>query len=340
MLENLNGKFSVHCLSGGILNAIGDTPLVRLDRLMPDNRFNLFAKCEFSNPGGSVKDRPALNILREAARRGEITKATTVVESSSGNFGIGLAQICARLGLRFICVVDSRANDSNIKLMRTFGAHVEIIDQPDPESGELLQACLKRVQQLLQEIPNSFWPNQHGNDDNPMAHHRTMAEIAKALDDKVDYLFCATSTCGTLRGCAEYIKANHLPTKVYAVDALGSLIFSTQQAKRIIPGHGAGKPPSILREGLWDGLYHVSAKESVIGCRILLKQEAIMAGGSSGGIVYAVLRHAPHIEAGANCVMIIADRGERYLDTVFCDQWVRDQIPDFFDEVNAHLTFG
>ncbi|MDJ0837613.1 MAG: 2,3-diaminopropionate biosynthesis protein SbnA [Acidobacteriota bacterium] len=316
-------------VSGGLLETIGNTPLLRLGRLIDDCRFQLYAKMESFNPGGSVKDRPALNIIRQAMARGEVDENTTIVEYSSGNFGIGLAQVCAFLGLKLICVTDARTTKQNIDILRVYGATVDMVTKPDPVSGELLQACVNRVQELCAGLTNSFWPNQHANTDNSLAHRHTMHEIATALEGKVDYLFCATSTCGTLRGCAEYVREHGLDTRIIAVDAKGSLIFSNKQSERIIPGHGAGRPPKLLLPGLCDKHVHVSALESILGCRLLLKREAVMAGGSSGGIISAVMNMAPQIPQNANCVIIICDRGERYLNTVYSDAWVRSHYPDF-----------
>src|SRR5436305_8152613 len=240
----------------GILSTIGDTPLVPLRRLLPSAKFNIYAKLEAFNPGGSIKDRPALEILEEAFRSGKVGPETVVIESSSGNMGIGLAQACRYHGLRFICVVDPKTSEQNLRVLRAYGAEIDLVTEPDPASGELLQARLNRVQELVWEIHGAFWPNQYANLHNPGAHYRTtMHEVATALAGKVDVLFVATSTCGTIRGCTEYIRDHGLGTRVIAVDALGSLIFSNQRAKRMIPGLGAGlRPPlgelSLIGDGV------------------------------------------------------------------------------------------
>ena len=311
----------------GILSTIGDTPLVRLHRLMPSTRFCVYAKLEAFNPGGSIKDRPALVILEEALRSGEIGSGSVVIESSSGNMGIGLAQACRYYGLRFICVVDPRTSVQNLRLLRTYGAEVELVSEPDPVSGELLQARLKRVEALVREIDGAFWPNQYANKHNPEAHYRmTMSEVATALAGRVDMLFVATSTCGTLRGCAEYVRDHGLSTRIIAVDAQGSLIFSNQRAKRMIPGLGAGMRPPLCEPALIDEVVLVSDLECVVACRRLVAREAILAGGSSGAVVAALDRLQDTIPDHANCVLIFPDRGERYLDTVYDDDWVREHL--------------
>src|SRR2546426_4428471 len=213
-------------MNESILSTIGHTPLVRLARVLSDCPFRLFAKLEGFNPGGSAKDRPALHILREAMRTGTLKPGSVVIESSSGNLGIGLAQACRYLGLRFICVVDPKTLSQNIRILRAYGAEIDLVSKPHPLTGEFLQARIDRVQTLLRTIEDSFWTNQYANLSNAWAHYRTtMNEIATELDGRIDYLFVATSTCGTLRGCAEYARNHHLETKIFAVDAHGSVIF-------------------------------------------------------------------------------------------------------------------
>lgn len=317
----------------GILSVIGNTPLVRLRKFIPGARFRLYGKLEALNPGGSIKDRPALAILEDALRDGRIGPGSVIVESSSGNMGIGLAQACRYHGLRFICVVDAKTTTQNIRVLRSYGAEVEYVSEPDPETGELLQARLKRVQSVLATVDGAFWPNQYANESNPGSHYRTtMSEVAEALDGKVDFLFVATSTCGTVRGCGEYIRDQGLSTHVVAVDAKGSLIFSDQKAPRRIPGLGAGLRPPLCDLSLISQVHHIRDLDCVVGCRRLVDREAILAGGSAGGVLAAVLQLQDRIPDRANCVAILPDRGERYLDTVYNDDWVSEHFGDV-----AHL---
>jgi N-(2-amino-2-carboxyethyl)-L-glutamate synthase len=310
----------------GVLSAIGGTPLVRLTRVMPNLSFNLFAKLEYLNPGGSIKDRPAMDIITQAIKSGDIRPGTVVVESSSGNMGIGIAQVCSYYGLKFICVVDPKTLEQNIRLLKGYGAEVDVVTEPDPETGEFLQARIERVKSLVSSIENSFWPDQYSNLYNSQAHHRTMREISEALDGRVGRLFCATSTCGTLRGCAEYARNSLTQTKVIAVDAIGSIIFGGPNRKRLIPGHGASIRPQLFQDGLADGHVLVSDQDCVIGCRRLARREALLCGGSSGGVLMAVDRLRHQIPAGSNCVILLADRGERYLDTIYSDEWVHQHF--------------
>jgi cysteine synthase A len=318
----------------GILSAIGNTPLVRLERIFPEINFSLYGKLEALNPGGSMKDRPALNIIMQGLQAGAIHEGTVIIESSSGNMGIGLAQACSYHGLRFICVVDSKTLPQNIRLMELYGAEIELVTEPDAVSGELLQARINRVEELLNSIENSFWPNQYSNTANSNSHHFTMEEIVAELG-QVDYLFCATSTCGTIRGCAEYVREHNLSTKVFAVDAVGSVIFGGKRSKRLIPGHGAAVRPKLYQPNISHRCIYMTDLDCVIGCYLLARREAILAGGSSGAIMMAIDQVRDSIPRDAVCVAILPDRGERYLDTIYSESWIKQHFGDIPHAGNA-----
>lgn len=311
----------------GILSTIGNTPLVRLARVLGDCHFRLFAKMEGFNPGGSIKDRPALRIIQTGVETGLIRPETVIIESSSGNLGIGLAQVCLYMGLRFICVIDPKTTTQNMRLLEAYGAELDLVTEPDPITGEFLQARLSRVRHLLNSFDDAFWPNQYANLGNAAAHHRTMREIVEALDGELDYLFCSTSTCGTLRGCAEFARSNSMSRlMIYAVDAVGSVIFDMPSAKRLIPGHGASVKPRLFQTGLADECIHITDQECIAGCRLLLSREALLVGGSSGATLMAVNKMREQIPERATVAVIFPDRGERYLDTIFSDDWVLEHF--------------
>jgi cysteine synthase A len=222
--------------------------------------------------------------------------------------------------------VDAKTVSQNIKLLKSYGAEIELVSEPHPVTGEFLQARLDRVDALLKSVPGAFWPNQYANLANPLAHQQTMREIVRDLEGNVDYMFCATSTCGTLRGCVEYARNHSLPAKFIAVDAVGSVIFGGPKGKRLIPGHGAAVRPALYQDGLADECIHVSDVECIVGCRRLLASEAILAGGSSGGAIMAIDRYRRLIPPHSNCVVILADRGDRYLDTIYSDEWVSEHF--------------
>ncbi|GHJ48854.1 2,3-diaminopropionate biosynthesis protein SbnA [Catellatospora sp. TT07R-123] len=317
----------------GILSTVGNTPLIELENMFSGSGVRVFAKLERFNPGGSIKDRSALSMLLAKIRSGELEPGrSVVVESSSGNLAIGIAQICAYYGIRFICVVDAKTTAQNLAILRAYQAEIEMIGTRDPETGEYLPMRLRRVRELLESIPHAYSPNQYANHLNPRAHHRTMAEIVQALDGKVDYLVCSTSTFGTLRGCAEYARLHDLPTRFIAVDAVGSVIFGQEPAPRLIPGHGASVVPPLLDPAAAHEVVHVSDLECVVACRLLVNREGILAGGSSGATAAALERMLPRLPLGANAVMIFADGGDRYIDTIYSDEWVHQH----FGEV-SHL---
>jgi len=323
----------------GVLGAIGDTPLVGLRRYLPRPDIEVWAKLESTNPGGSAKDRPATRMLEDAIERGLITAATTVVESSSGNMGIGLAQACRYHGIGLICVVDSRTHETSVRTMRALGADVRVVRAPDGQPVNLLAARLELVAQLVADTPNSFWPNQYASQSNAAAHASgTMREIDEALAGELDYVFVATSTTGTLRGCSNYLRAHARPTRIVAVDAIGSALFGGAPGRRLLPGFGAGVETSLSVGVEFDRLERVSDLDCVVGCRRLADREAILAGASSGGVVIALERLAETMAPGTSCAEILPDGGTGYLDTVYDDAWVEDALgcgPDALAEFVA-----
>lgn len=308
--------------SNGILSCIGNTPLVKLEKYFTNINFSLYAKLEMFNPGGSIKDRPSLRMLLDAYQNGSIDENSTIIESSSGNLGVGLAQACAYFGLRLICVVDIYSNISIRKIIEAYGATVDLVEEPDTQGG-FLKARLDRVAHLLKTIPNSFNCNQYTNPNNPFAHYSTAKEVLEALSYKVDYIFIATSTCGTIRGVSKFIHNQGLKTKIIAVDAQGSVIFGDKPKKRLIPGHGASLVPPHYKEGLENDFVLVSDLDCVKGCRQLIQREALFTGGSSGAIITAIEQFKEFIPAGSTVVGIFADNGERYIDTIYSDQWIK-----------------
>jgi cysteine synthase A len=311
----------------GILDAVGNTPLVRLRRLLSRRDVHVWAKLEAANPAGSSKDRSAAAMIAGALAEGVLRPGGTVIESSSGNLGVGLAQACRYHGLSFVCVVDTRAQPTKIQAMRALGAEVQVVELPDPETGDLLVARLKHVARLLDSIPGAYWPNQYANASNPAAHAAgTMREIDEALDGDVDLLLVATSTAGTLRGCCDYLDALERPTRVIAVDAVGSALFGGAPATRRLPGLGAGVETQLSLGARFDRLVRVSDLECVVGCRRLADREAILAGASSGAVAHALASVACELPAGCRCALILPDGGASYLDTVYRDAWVEQEL--------------
>lgn len=296
--------------------------MVALRKCFPDLPFHLFGKFEGLNPGGSAKDRSADLMITHAIESGALRPDGVVVESSSGNMAIGLAQACCYRGIRLICVIDPKTSPHCAKILQAYGAEVVSVLGSDRETEEFLQARLACVQRLLREIPGSYWPNQYASAHNARAHRETMREIVEGLEGKLDYLFCPVSTCGTIRGCYEYIQQHGLATKLIAVDAVGSIIFGGKRSPRLLPGHGNSIRPELADRLRIDQVVYVGDADCVAGCRLLVKAEGILAGASSGGAIAAVGKNSEGLPPDSNCAVILPDRGERYTDTVYCDEWV------------------
>ncbi|MEK8019862.1 MAG: 2,3-diaminopropionate biosynthesis protein SbnA [Candidatus Parabeggiatoa sp.] len=332
----INNDFNVK-VRQGILSAIGNTPLIKLSNLFDKTSINFFAKLESVNPGGSIKDRTALNMLENAIENGKINKNTTVIESTSGNLGIGLAQVCAYHKLKFICIVDPKANPQNINIIKAYGGKIDYVSEQDHKTGEFLQARLKRAEMLCHKNPDVFWINQYSNIDNPLAHHETMREILEQLNEQVDYLFCAVSTCGTIRGCAEYIRKRKLNTQIFAVDVKGSKIFDNEEATRRFPGMGAGVRTIHCDDGLINGYIIVSDQNCIKCCHNIVAKEGILSGASSGGVVAAVEAMQNRMKSDSTCVMIFPDRGDRYLNTLYSEEWIKQNFgEDYYKKLLSH----
>lgn len=310
--------------AGNVLELVGKTPLLRLSRYLDNAGVELLVKLESQNPGGSAKDRPALRMLQHALDCGDIDEKTTVVESSSGNMGIGLAQACRYYQLPFICIVDPHAQQQNVSIMEALGATVDRVSSK--VHGSFLAARLQRVRHHLQTIPNSFWPNQYANRQNPAAHEfGTIREIDEATSGDVDFLFVATSSTGTAQGCRDYLRRRGRATQVVAVDAQGSVLFGGTPGERQIPGLGAGQVPALARDQVFDHVRRVADLDCVIGCRRAALREALLIGGSAGGVL-EVVRSMQHELVGKRSVAILHDSGTRYLNTVFDDRWVQGAL--------------
>lgn len=312
-------------MKSNILSTIGHTPLIRLEKLYSQSKHTLFAKLEMFNPGGSIKDRPAFRMISKALEQKKINPDSTIIESSSGNMAIGLAQVCLYFDLNLVVVVDPKINAHTLRILKAYGVKIEQVNEPFSDENYLM-ARLHRVQNLLDSIPNSYWPNQYTNPENPAAHHATMHEICVELPAEPDYIIAATSTCGTIMGCANYIHQHNLKTKIVAVDAVGSILFDTPSAPRLVPGHGSGRKSELLDTAQIDHVFHISDEECIAGCRKLLKAEAILAGGSSGAIVTAFEKLEKLIPEKSTFLLLLADSGERYLDTIYNDEWVEENF--------------
>jgi N-(2-amino-2-carboxyethyl)-L-glutamate synthase len=283
---------------------------------------NLFAKLEYVNPVGSIKDRPAYWILKRAAERGEICEETTVIESSSGNFAAALAAFTQMLGLRFIPVIDPNISSTYESFLRRICPTVVKVEERD-DTGGFLKTRLQKVKELCATIPNAYWTNQYGNLDAREAHYELTAGEICAEFDSLDYVFIGVSTAGTIAGVSRRLKEDYPRVKVVAVDTEGSVIFGGTPRKRHIPGVGSSIVPPLLSHAEIDDVVLISERETVQACQELLTTHGLFVGGSSGTAYAAVKRYAERIAGSRRptVLFLCADRGTAYLDTVFDPKW-------------------
>lgn len=304
-----------------IASCIGNTPLVKLSRLFPGRNVTVLAKMELMNPGGSIKDRPASYMLESGIRSGDIQPDSHIIESSSGNLAIALAMICKLKGLDFTAVVDPKISPANLKMLKLYGANVVSVTQKDENDGYLLTR-VNTVKRLLNTIPNAVWINQYANPDNWRSHyHGEAPEILKQIDGQIDYLVIGASTSGTLMGVSRRLKEVFPEMQVIAVDIVGSVLFGGASAPREIPGIGASRVPELLSPEEVDQVIYVDDYESALGCRRLVTEEGIFAGGSSGSSISAIEKLLPRIPPGKCVLTLLPDRGDRYLDLVYDEDW-------------------
>lgn len=313
-------------IKNDILENVGNTPLIRVE-IEELGNIKLYAKLEFYNPTGSVKDRAAYYIINKLLALKEINKNTTMIESSSGNFGISLSAYCRKYGLKFICVVDPHINRINEMLIRYSGATVIKVTEPDENGGYLLNR-IRKVNALQKEIENSYWVNQYANPYNAEAYSETLAEEILTKMNRLDYVFLGISSGGTITGVSGKIKKKFPHAKVIAVDIIGSVIFGHPPKKRFIPGIGSSMVPSILKNAKIDDVVMMDEITTIQMCHELVKRYNIFAGGSSGSAYGAIkkyfLEEVPEKET--HVLTIFPDRGERYGDTIYNEEWVADFI--------------
>ena len=283
---------------------------------------NLFAKLEYVNPVGSIKDRAAYWILKRAAERGEICEDTTIVESSSGNFASALATFTRLLGLQFIPVIDPNISSTYESFLRRTCPRVVKVEDRD-DTGGYLKTRLEMVKQLCATIPNAYWTDQYGNPDAMEAHYRLTAGEICADFESLDYVFIGVSTAGTISGVSRRLKERYPNIRVIAVDTDGSVIFGGTPRKRHIPGIGSSIVPPLLSLARIDDVVLIPEREAVQACRELLMDHGLFVGGSSGSGYAAVKRYAARMAGSSrpNVLFLCADRGTPYLDTVFDTSW-------------------
>src|SRR3972149_1417077 len=292
-----------------ILKLVGQTPLVRLNRMTAGLEAEVWVKLEFYNPTGSVKDRIACYMIEEAERRGVLKPGATIVEPTSGNTGIALAAVCAVKGYKMIAVMPETMTIERRKMLKAFGAEVVLTPAQEDVAGAIRKAC-----ELVREIPNAFMPDQFNNPDNIKAHSETTAaEIIQQTEGKIDCLVVAAGTGGTLSGVASVLRKRFPHLRVCVVEPAGSAGLSGCEAgTHRIQGVGEGCIPENLKCGCYDEVITVTDQEAIQTARRLCREEAIFGGISSGANVFAALKAAQKLGKGI-VVTFVCDSGQRYL---------------------------
>lgn len=300
-------------IHGDVTSLIGNTPLVRLDKWSRETGTNLYAKLESENPGGSVKDRLALAMIRDAEKSGKIDKNTTIIEPTSGNTGIGLAMVAAGRGYRLILTMPEGASVERRNLIKAYGA--ELVLTPGDEG---MKGSIAKARELSGSDPNSFIPMQFQNPANPRMHYETTGpEIWKDTEGQVDIFVAGVGTGGTISGVSQYLKEKKESVYAVAVEpALSPVLSGGEPGKHKIQGIGAGFIPEVLRRDLIDEVMTVEDEDAFYYARQLSTTEGIFSGISSGANAGAALQLAKRTEnKGKNIVFIVCDTGERYLST-------------------------
>ncbi|GGZ31916.1 2,3-diaminopropionate biosynthesis protein SbnA [Streptomyces poonensis] len=295
--------------------------------LRPVVGHSLFLKCEGFNFAGSIKVKAALEMVKAAERDGVLTPDSVLVESSSGNLGVALSMIAASRGYRFMCVTDSRCNPQTRRLMEALGASVHVITEPAAHGG-FLGARISYVRALCASDERFVWLDQYTNSGNWRAHYRTTAPAIARQFPQLDVLFVGVGTSGTLMGCARWFWEHRRGVRIVAVDSEGSVSFGGTPGRRMIPGLGMSVTPPLLDESWVDDLVRVAEPDTVRACRRLARR-GFLFGGSTGTVVSGASDWlARNGSDDLTSVAIAPDLGERYLDSVYRDSWVRDLYGD------------
>jgi len=292
-----------------ITKLVGGTPILQLKRLVPANAADVFAKLEYLNPGGSVKDRAAIGIIRRAEEDGLLKPGGTIVEATAGNTGIGLALIGVNRGYKVVLFVPERFSEEKVMIMRALGA--EVTRTPDAEG---MQGAIKRANELVARDPDAFMAGQFENPANPEFHYETTAqEIFEQMEGRIDALVIGAGTAGTFTGVARFLKERLPDVLAYAVETQGSVLGGGPPGPHKVEGIGASFVPKNFDRSVCDGVIMVKDPDAFGMVKVLAAQEGILGGSSAGANVFAALQIARELGPGKRIVTMIPDSAERYL---------------------------
>jgi cystathionine beta-synthase len=314
-----------------ILEAVGRTPLVRLNRINQGLKPQIYVKADYINPGGSVKDRIGITMIDEAEKKGLLKPGGTIIEGTSGNTGMGLALVAAVRGYKMVFTITDKQSKEKVDLLKALGA--EVIVCPTAVEPEDPRSYYSVAQKLAKEVPNSYYPNQYANPMNPEAHYKTTGpEIWEDSEGKITHFVCGMGTGGTVSGVGKYLKEKNPKVQIVGVDPEGSLYYDfvkrgeTIKAKSyVVEGIGEDFFPSTMNLKILDDCIQVNDEECFVVARRLVKMEGLFTGGSGGGCISAALRLAKDLGPDAFIVAFLPDTGMRYLSKVYNDEWMRER---------------
>ena len=313
-----------------ILEAIGTTPLIRLNRLAKDSAGEVYVKADYLNPGGSVKDRIGLWMINEAERKGLLKPGGTIIEGTSGNTGMGLALVAVTRGYKVVFTINDKQSREKVDLLKAFGA--EVIVCPTAVEPEDPRSYYSVAKKLAREIPNSYYPNQYENPMNPEAHYQTTGpEIWKDSEGQITHFVCGMGTGGTISGVGKYLKEQNPKVRIIGVDPVGSLYYEFVKTGKVgkaltyvVEGIGEDFFPPTMNLKIIDDVLQVNDEECFVWARRLAKQEGIFTGGSGGGCISGALRVAKESKKDDMIVAFLPDSGSRYISKVYNDGWMRE----------------
>ncbi|NGZ78148.1 cysteine synthase A [Saccharibacillus alkalitolerans] len=298
-----------------ITDLIGDTPLVRLNRIVPEDSAEIYVKLEYQNPGASVKDRIAISMVEAAEADGRLKPGGTIIEATSGNTGIGLAMVAAAKGYKAVIVMPETMSLERRNLLRAYGA--ELVLTPGAEG---MNGAVRKAEELLQQNPDYFMAEQFKNEANVKIHRETtgpeIVEAIQSIGGTLDAFIAGIGTGGTISGAGEVLKASFPEVKIYAVEPAASPILAGgKPGPHKIQGIGANFVPDILNQNIYNEIIHVENDEAFETARNVAKEEGILSGISSGAAIFAALKVAKELGKGKRIVVVVPSNGERYLST-------------------------